>query len=166
MPALRRYKCNYCDFILYFGWGGHLYVEDCDGQRIACKHPGENISIEEVLNLERGILVGMAFRTPSFWWSKKRRAQYDKIKKLVDERTGFHSVFFCPECKNNFYLDIGETGWFSFKENDSSSVKQKDTKKCPECGNKEIKPVREYIGEICPNCGQGEIEEINTGIMS
>ena len=166
MPALRSYKCNHCDFKLYSGWGGHVYVEDDNGKRVVCGHPNEDRIIEEVLNLEPGLLVKMKFHKPSLFWSKKRRNQYNEIKNLVIERTGFNSICFCPACKNNFHLDLGERGAFFSNKNESSIAQQKDKKQCPECGSKGIKPVHEYIGETCPNCGQGEIEEINSGIIS
>jgi len=81
MPEINHYRCNQCELSLPSGWGGCMYVEDDDGRRIICPHPGERSTVAEALGK-------------------------DAPRELVEARTGFNSHCVCLDCLGQFKLDI------------------------------------------------------------
>ena len=86
MPRVNDYKCKICGFEMPFGWGGHIYAENDQGQRIVCPHPIERYYIREVLG----------------------ENVYDPVKKDYKYRlrSGFNSHCLCLNCLNQFDLDV------------------------------------------------------------
>lgn len=64
MPPINEYKCNKCGFSLPMGWGGYIYVQDDNGKRIVCPHPGEGQTVAEVLGLNQ--LKGQVYTLDKF----------------------------------------------------------------------------------------------------
>lgn len=171
MPPINDYACLKCWFTLPRGWGGHMYVEDDEGRRIACGHPGEYHTVEQVLGKNAS-------------------------RKLVKERTGFNSYCVCLDCLYQFEADLRDeiaNPWrsdYDAPDEDTfliglskllavnekcvpsevwkeiSKEWKKDERKCPQCGSSNVKTVFELIGNPCPKCKEGTIEEIETGIIS
>jgi hypothetical protein len=145
MPSINNYICSRCDLILQRGWGYHFYVEDSEGNRIACRHPGETRNVEKVL----GKSVSL---------------------EIIRERTGFVSDCVCLDCLAQFEADLGENGWSPYEAdiaNYEPRVKQgKDKRECIECRSKRVKTVSELVGQRCLSCTDGVIEKIWTGWIS
>jgi len=81
MPPIRDYHCDTCDFSLPSGWGGYVYVVDDEGERVTCRHPGEQFTIDRVLG-------------------------EDTDEATREERTGFNSHCVCRDCLAQFELDV------------------------------------------------------------
>ena len=118
MPAIYTFGCSKCDFSLPFGWGGIMYVIDDDGKRIICKHPGEHGTVYSVIG-------------------------DDATDEEYRARTGFLSDCFCPECLNQFKLDL-----------------KRDARACVKCNSTKLKSVKESVGTPCPICADGIIIRI------
>ena len=146
MPKLSIFECDTCKGGFHFGWGGHDYVEDDEGNRIVCPHPQEYQTIRKVLELDNT----EKFPKPKWWWSKKKKKDLrESVDRFVAERTGFHSFCVCLDCKTGNDLDL-----------------KKDQKICPMCNSENIKTIIELVGEVCPLCGEGKIIERDTGAIS
>jgi len=140
MPPMNDYKCTKCEFYLASGWGGSMYVEDNNGERIHCGHPLEHVTVSEVLG-------------------------EDASPELVKARTGFNSECVCLDCLHQFEADLGDERanvWRMFYGAD----REKDERRCPKCRSTNVKTTFELIGSPCPQCKEGVIEEIVTGIVS
>lgn len=152
MPEVNEYKCNKCGFTLPRGWGGYMYVMDEDGKRLPCPHPAESSKIAAVLGLKEG-KVGICYQSKGGFYASVSRLlskqEAQKILKLFNKRIGFNSHCICLKCLVQFELDIN-----------------KDKRKCPICGSKNIKTELELIGQPCPKCKKGIMEEVKTGIIS
>lgn len=150
MPPINDYRCSKCELSFPRGHGGFMYVEDDDGKRIVCPHPGEARTVERVLG---------------------KNASKDLRKK----RTGFSSYCICLDCLHQFEADLRDEklnewrfgyGFPSFKDAFRGTPGMKDERKCPKCSSINVKTVFELIGNPCPKCQEGIIEEIETGIMT
>jgi len=183
MPQIYIFKCSQCDVIFGEGWGGYRYVEDDEGERMCCAHPGEDSQICYVLGISVDEYYGNifnqwdSFKNPpksAWWWSKKRkdyleaqRAQMDKFESLIQSRAGYNSFCVCHDCLAHIELDLGDA-----EESDKSwrrfykSLQRKDERLCPHCGSRNVRTVMEMIGHVCPHCKQGEVIEVDTCSMA
>jgi predicted RNA-binding Zn-ribbon protein involved in translation (DUF1610 family) len=170
MPGINEYKCNKCGFSMPGGWGGYMYVEDHEGNRILIGHPAEDCQVEEVLGPD-----------------------YNNLE-LREKKVGYNSYCLCLWCHHQFEADLRDevpSGWRSYykcpsEETILNGIKKlvsvnemcipkdlwkkiskawgKDERKCPSCGSDDVKTESELVGEICPICREGVIQEIDTGI--
>ncbi len=117
MPKVNDYKCNLCGFSLPVGWGGYLYAENDQGERIICRHPSEQYTMREVLG----------------------ENDYDPIHKdyKCRLRTGFNSHCICLNCLNQFDLDLkkDERQCPKCNSNDVHSELEMVGRECPKCHN-------------------------------
>ena len=152
MPPINKYKCNKCDFTLPSGWGGYLFVENDEGERITCGHPGERFRIEDVL---RGNFLIKLIKG-----------------RTIKKRVGFASDCLCLDCFHKFNADLadekGKLNWRNFYMNKKilGMVGGKDKRECLKCKSKKVKTLSELINESCPQCHKGTIKEIKTGAIS
>lgn len=150
MPPINHYQCNQCKSSLPSGWGGYLFVENDEGERVVCKHPGERFTINEVLgtNLIVRILKGRTRK----------------------KRLGYASNCLCLDCFHVFYADLADEdsnrSMRGFYKRTSNMVGGKDKRECSKCQSGNVKTTCELVGEPCPKCHVGIIEEIETGIVS
>jgi len=141
VPSISEFKCNKCNFALNEGSGGYCYVINDNGKRMPCRHPMEFYDLENVL--------GSIYT----------------IEEL-NERTGYISECICLDCLCQFRADVGEITWniFAMKVKHSGiPLKQRDGRKCPRCGSKNVKAETEMVDEPCPKCKVGVIEETVIG---
>ena len=92
--------------------------------------------------------------------------KFGKLRKGINETTGFNSDCLCLNCLRRLKLDMGDAEdakepWRYFY----GAVKRKDERKCLHCNSRNVKTVFELIGEPCPKCKKGIIEEIETGVI-
>ncbi len=140
-------------------------------ERICCLHPIETFMIRDILGLSR------YYERPklSWWWSRKRKekilAEYEteqeKLKPLIQSRTGYNSACICQDCLTHMFLDLGDAeesqkSWRSYY----NAFHRRDDRLCPQCGSKNVRSVMELIGQMCPHCKQGKVSEIDTGAIS
>jgi len=171
MPGINEYKCNICGFSMPIGSGGYMYVEDNEGKRIPCPHPGEEFTVAQVLGEDKDNL--------SLW----------------EKRVGFNSICLCLKCHHWFDADLrdevsnyerityyncpsekvlldGIKKLLSIKEmcipgdvwKQIFKEWEKDERKCPSCGSDDVKTESELAGGPCPICAEGVIDVISLGI--
>ncbi|MFW6149726.1 MAG: hypothetical protein ACOC6D_07700 [Atribacterota bacterium] len=158
MPPYNAYKCSQCGFELPTGWGGHMYVENDNGERIACPHPREYEKAVRVLGIDEEVLgIGSPF-SESF----KKRSLTEDEKALLEAKTGFNSYCLCLDCLSQFELDLGDDENSPWSYSYGPSTK-KDERICPHCNSKKVKTVFELIDHPCPKCGEGVIEKLERG---
>jgi DNA-directed RNA polymerase subunit RPC12/RpoP len=160
MPLINKYRCDRCDLTLPTGWGGNMYVTDRKGKRIVCPHPGEWRTVERVIKesypehseeLEglwdmAAIVRRIRARVLAALTACPR--PFD-IGLFIDSRIGFNAHCLCYACLNQFKIDL-----------------KRDRRKCPSCGSRDVRSVRESVGRKCPKCREGRIREILTGLMA
>ncbi|RKY86052.1 hypothetical protein DRQ09_06535 [candidate division KSB1 bacterium] len=140
MPPIWLYKCSKCGFHISIGWGGTMYVEDDNGNRIECMHPGEMSTVVKVLGKNLSM-------------------------ELIRKRTGFNSDCICLDCLNFFKADFGDeiaNPWRFYY----GATNKKDKRECPGCKSQNVKTVFEMIGQICPKCKDGVIKIFETGLIT
>ena len=168
MPSISIYKCSECAQVLHEGWGGYRYVENEQGDRLICPHPGEDDTISDVLGLsseEFHNSTKLWFQT--WWWSKNRKKKNMEVVAILKKKTGFNSDCICLDCLKDCVLDLGnaEKSEQSWRWYYNASI-QKDERKCPHCTSKQVRTVFELIGKQCPFCKTGIIVEEFSGIIS
>lgn len=137
MPIMCRYECSGCKFNIQ-ALDRHMYVMDDRGNKIICKHPGEQFALSLVLGIKRW---------EAFLWltGKLEMLSYPTLE-LLDARVGIDYTCLCMDCLHLFGLDVG-----------------REARRCPECSGQQIKRLFE-LGECsCPTCKTGTIK--NCGIM-
>lgn len=138
-----------------------MYVENDDGERMPCGHPGEESDVEEVLGVDfekNGLSVWQSKRNePKWWWSKRRKSAFS----FVRQRTGYNSYCVCLECLNYLILDLGDEQ--SIWRSRYGFNREKDKRQCDSCLPGNVKTVFELVGSTCPKCKKGTITEIVTG---
>jgi len=148
-----------------------MYIEDNEGKRIVCPHPGEESTVAQVLGKDRD---NLRFR---------------------EKRIGFNSYCLCLSCLYQFEADLRDevSNYERITDYDSPSEKvllngikkllrinemcipgdvwkqiskewEKDERKCPSCGSNDVKTESELAGGPCPICAEGVIEVISLGI--
>lgn len=142
MPALEPFKCDQCDISLPSGWGGKMYVEDEQGKRIICGHPGEYETVKRVLG-------------------------NDASTELIQSRIGFISYCICLDCLHQFKADLGdgwrEQGYWLYmylgvcEKTRGGERKSKDERQCPACQSGNVKTILELVDRSCPKCRIGTI---------
>ena len=163
MPPINIYKCSNCDFDFPPGWGGSMYVETDEGERIYCRHPGEDQDVKRVLGVSYSEITGSVWGGPKkarWWWPKKKKALFN----LIFERTGFNSNCICLDCLNYMVLDLGDER--SIWRQTYGFNRKKDKRQCNKCFSNNVKTNFELIGEVCPKCKRGIISEIVTGAIA
>jgi len=85
---------------------------------------------------------------PRLWEYLFKELPLGRMKKGIEKITGFNSDCVCFKCLKQFVLDV-----------------EKDERKCPYCGCKDVKTVHELVGNICPKCKDGIFREIETGTV-
>lgn len=147
MPSINDYKCDKCGLSFPRGWGGFLFVENDEGERIVCPHPGERSTIEKVL--EGGYV------------SKGR---------TIEKRVGYASFCLCLDCFHQFKADLADEdskhSWRDYYKSTFRMIGGKDKRECPKCKSSKVKTVAELIDKTCPKCHKGTIKEIETGMIS
>lgn len=139
MPNLFTSKCNKCDFETSMSAGGHLFVRDENGNKVACGHPIEHYKISEVLKIPKD---------DAFAWLMQ---DFEKItpetKKKIDDNTGMDYQYICLDCLSETFLDP-----------------KKEELKCSKCGSTNLKHVAELENQVCPKCKEGVVQKIRKGI--
>lgn len=150
MPELNDYECNQCEFSMPSGSGGHLYVENSEGRRIVCGHPGEDSQIREILG-------------------------HYPTREELQAMTGFNSYCVCLDCLEQFKADyrdekVNENRFWNecpqFREGLRGKPKMKDERICPSCQSNNVVTEFELVGKTCPKCKKGKFQEIVTGSVS
>jgi len=129
-----------------------MYVLNYDGVRVECSHPGEDYMVERELGLPEGIMTSLLFVEPKWWWSKKKKAEFEHTRSIIESaraRTGFMSDCICTDCLQLQTLDL-----------------DRDERKCITCSSSNVKTQNELVGHRCPKCNKGKIVEIDTGIIT
>ncbi|OGF61374.1 MAG: hypothetical protein A2Y62_05735 [Candidatus Fischerbacteria bacterium RBG_13_37_8] len=135
MVSTYNYKCKKCDFSMNPGWGGYLYYEDENGERIPFSDTGDPDKIRDLL--------------PDI-----------PQMELIEERIGYNSYCVCLDCLKQFELDIGnEEDNFDSERYFYGLVKKKDERKCPHCKSHNVKTSLELVGKKCPKCKEGTFRE-------
>jgi hypothetical protein len=137
-----------------------MYVETDEGERICCRHPGEDSDVKRVLGVSYGEITGERLKKARWWWPKKKKSIFN----FILQRTGFNSYCICLDCLNYMVLDLGDerSQWrqaYGFN-------RKKDERQCNKCLSNNVKTNFELIGEVCPKCKKGIILEIVTGTIS
>ena len=119
-----------------------MYVTDQNGERIACKHPGEKRILDSTLG-------------------------ENASDELIRQRTGFSSDCVCVDCLSQFRLDLKRD--IRICEQCVSMAEQNPRRGGwahyrPEKGCN-VKTVLELIDQPCPKCKEGKIRRIDTGTV-
>jgi hypothetical protein len=122
MPEIHRYKCNIFDFKLPNGWGGTAYVKDNEGDKIPCRHPLEQYTINRVLGFKRF------------------------FKSVRDKRIGFEYDCVCLDCLHQFGMDVDkeERKCEVCSSTNIKTVHELKLAPCPKCHQGIVKT--KYIG--------------------
>lgn len=143
-------KCTSCDFAVYIG--RDIYAVDSLGRRIDLPVPSSDVHVALELGLlsdftEACSLLGIDVNIkPNWWWTKERRAKWEKaclIQAEVKRRSGYSTSCVCLKCFAHTGLDL-----------------TKDSLICSKCGSSEVVSTSQ-IGE-CPKCHQGRLKD--TGV--
>jgi len=147
MPIIFKFECSHCGFALPTGWGGYLYVENNNGERITCGHPSEKHDVIKVLGK-------------------------DPPSDLVKQRVGYNYCCVCLDCLHKFDADFHHH-YFVYVINPlGGSIRndglktEKDKRECPKCKSKNIGTINEMVGKTCPKCEKGIMGKIDTGCIS
>jgi len=129
-----------------------MYVLDDTGQRVICPHPGEYFVAGLVLGFSRDEAAAAHLHVDlvkKWWWSPRKRREFEERVKLLISHTGFLTDMVCCDCQSEFSIDL-----------------TRDVRECPTCHSTNVFSVTKMPGKQCPACKLGEIIEIDTGMVS